>query len=115
MAAIKSGGGYRVLEERYRRWTLGSVEKIAKEMVSEQSSEIDIRILGWTVSYTIHSLGYSGTSVLCGMNWPKKQGTIRGFQDFTSDFSVIFAMFTSPCIKAPLRAHGSRWDPPAAR
>ena len=38
------------LKERYHRWMLGSVEKIAEETASEQSSEIDIRILGWTMS-----------------------------------------------------------------
>ena len=41
---------YRELKEHYRRWMLGSVEKIAEETASEQSSEIDIRILGWTMS-----------------------------------------------------------------
>jgi hypothetical protein len=38
------------LRERYRGWMLGGVERKAKETVSERSSEIDGRILGWTVS-----------------------------------------------------------------
>ena len=33
-----------------RRWMSGGVEKKAEETVSEQSSEIDVRILGWTIS-----------------------------------------------------------------
>jgi hypothetical protein len=34
----------------YRGWMLGGVEKAAEEMASERSSEIDGRILGWTIS-----------------------------------------------------------------
>jgi hypothetical protein len=36
--------------DRYRHWMLGGVEKIAEEAASERSSEIDVRILGWTIS-----------------------------------------------------------------
>ena len=34
---------------RFSRWMLGSVEKKAEETASEQSSDIDVRILGWTI------------------------------------------------------------------
>ncbi|KAF8484504.1 hypothetical protein DFH94DRAFT_842406 [Russula ochroleuca] len=34
----------------YRGWMLGGLEKAAEEMASERSSEIDVRILGWTIS-----------------------------------------------------------------
>jgi hypothetical protein len=37
------------LRNRYRRWMLGGVEKAAEEVASERSSEIDGRILGWTI------------------------------------------------------------------
>ena len=48
---------YRDLRERYRRWMLGGVEKRVEETVLEQSSEIDIRILSWTIS----ALGNDGS------------------------------------------------------
>jgi hypothetical protein len=35
---------------RFSRWMLGGVEKKAEKTAEEQSSEIDIRILGWTIS-----------------------------------------------------------------
>jgi hypothetical protein len=38
------------LRGRYRRWMFGGVEKAAEETVLERSSEIDMRILDWTVS-----------------------------------------------------------------
>jgi hypothetical protein len=38
------------LRDRYRGWMLGGVEKRAEETVEEQSSEIDVGILGWTIS-----------------------------------------------------------------
>ena len=38
------------MRDRYRGWMLGGVEKEAEETASEQSSEIDVRILGWTIS-----------------------------------------------------------------
>jgi hypothetical protein len=38
------------LRDRYRGWILGGLERKAEETVSEQSSEIDGRILGWTIS-----------------------------------------------------------------
>ena len=38
------------LREHYRGWMLGGVEKVAEETVSEQSSKIDVRILGWTIN-----------------------------------------------------------------
>ena len=41
---------YDDLKGRYRGWMLGGVEKKAEEMASERSSEIDVRILGWTIS-----------------------------------------------------------------
>ena len=40
---------YRELCIHYRGWMLGGVEKAAEEVVSKRSSEIDRRILGWTV------------------------------------------------------------------
>jgi hypothetical protein len=49
-------GGYRTwdhyddLKDRYRGWMLGGVEKKAEETASERSSEIDVRILSWTIS-----------------------------------------------------------------
>jgi hypothetical protein len=39
-----------IWHRRFSRWMLGSVEKRAEETASEQSSEIDVRILGWTIS-----------------------------------------------------------------
>ena len=41
---------YSDLKDRYRGWMLGSVEKAAEEMASERPSEIDGRILGWTIN-----------------------------------------------------------------
>jgi hypothetical protein len=41
---------YRDSRDRYRRWMLGGMEKRVEEMVSEHSSDIDIRILRWTIS-----------------------------------------------------------------
>ena len=38
------------LKLRYRRWVLGGVEKAAEETASKRSSEIDLRILDWTIS-----------------------------------------------------------------
>ena len=38
------------LRNRYQRWALGGVEKAAEETASERSSEIDLRILDWTIS-----------------------------------------------------------------
>ena len=38
------------LKFRYRYWMLGGVEKKAEEKAGERSSEIDVRILGWTIS-----------------------------------------------------------------
>jgi hypothetical protein len=38
------------MERRLNRWKSVSVEKKAEELAEEQSSEIDIRILGWTIS-----------------------------------------------------------------
>ena len=40
---------YHDLSVRYRGWMLGGVEKKAEEMAEEQSSEIDVRILNWTI------------------------------------------------------------------
>ena len=39
----------RALRDRYRGWILGGVEKAAEETAFEQSSEIDARILRWTI------------------------------------------------------------------
>jgi hypothetical protein len=55
LASITFGsyGGHRIrrrLRDRYRGWMLGGVEKAAEDMASERSSEIDVRILGWTIS-----------------------------------------------------------------
>jgi hypothetical protein len=41
---------YHNLRNRYRGWMLGGVEKAAEEIASKRSSEIDGRILGWTIS-----------------------------------------------------------------
>ena len=41
---------YRDLRNHYRDWMLGGVEKAAEEVASKRSSEIDVRILGWTIS-----------------------------------------------------------------
>jgi hypothetical protein len=38
------------MQWRFSRWMSGGVEKRAEEMAEEQSSEIDVRILGWTLS-----------------------------------------------------------------
>jgi hypothetical protein len=38
------------LRNRYRGWMLGGVEKTAEETASEQSSDVDVGILSWTVS-----------------------------------------------------------------
>jgi hypothetical protein len=57
--AFITSGGYgsyetwercRDLRDRYRGWMLGGVEKKAEETASEQSTDIDIRIFGWTIS-----------------------------------------------------------------
>jgi hypothetical protein len=40
---------YHDLMVNYRGWMLGGVEKAAEETVSERSSEIDIRIVDWTI------------------------------------------------------------------
>ena len=48
---------YRNSRDRYRRWMLGGVEKGVEETVSEQSSELDIHILRWTIS----ALGNDGS------------------------------------------------------
>ena len=40
---------YRKSRDRYRGWMLGGVEQAAEELVEERSSEIDGRILGWTI------------------------------------------------------------------
>jgi len=37
------------LRNRYRRWILGGIEKAAEETTSERASEIDCRIVEWTV------------------------------------------------------------------
>ena len=53
---IDSYGGYGTqeryddLRDRYRDWMLGGMEKTAEETASEQSSKIDVHILGWTIS-----------------------------------------------------------------
>lgn len=39
----------RDLRDRYRGWILGGVEQAAEETASKQSSEIDARILRWTI------------------------------------------------------------------
>lgn len=41
---------YNALRNRSRDWMLGGMEKTAEEAASERSSEIDVRILGWTIS-----------------------------------------------------------------
>ena len=38
------------IQWRFSRWMSGGVEKRAEEIVEEQSSGIDVRILGWTLS-----------------------------------------------------------------
>jgi Family of unknown function (DUF6535) len=43
-------GRREILRTRYRGWMSGGVEKAAEEVVSKRSSEIDVRILGWTIS-----------------------------------------------------------------
>jgi len=40
---------FRKLRDRYRGWISGGVEKAAEEATSKRSSEIDIRILDWTL------------------------------------------------------------------
>jgi Family of unknown function (DUF6535) len=37
------------LRDRYRRWILGGIEKAAEEITSERTSEINCRIVDWTV------------------------------------------------------------------
>ena len=39
-----------LLRDRFRGWMLGGVEKKAEEMALGRSSEIDVQILGWTIS-----------------------------------------------------------------
>ena len=41
---------HNIWHRRFSRRMLGSVEKKAEEMAEEQSLEIDVRILGWTIS-----------------------------------------------------------------
>ena len=43
-------GPREVLRIRYRGWMSGGMEMAAEEVVSKRSSEIDVRILGWTIS-----------------------------------------------------------------
>ena len=43
-------GPREALRIRYRGWMSGGVEMAAEEVVSKRSSEIDVRILGWTIS-----------------------------------------------------------------
>ena len=50
LAFIIGGNTCCDLRDRYRGWMLGGVEKAAEELALEHSSEIDVRILGWTVS-----------------------------------------------------------------
>ena len=38
------------LQDRYGGWVSGGMEKLAEEMASEQSPEIDVDILDWTIS-----------------------------------------------------------------
>jgi Family of unknown function (DUF6535) len=40
---------FRTLKIRYHGWMLGGIRKAAEETISERSSEIDIRIFGWTI------------------------------------------------------------------
>ena len=49
-SSYRTSMGYRNLRDRYRRWMLGGVEKIAEETASEPSSDLDIEILDWTIS-----------------------------------------------------------------
>ncbi|KAH9991181.1 hypothetical protein BJV77DRAFT_963013 [Russula vinacea] len=49
-SSYRTSMGYRNLRDRYRRWMLGGVEKIAEETASEPSSDLDIGILDWTIS-----------------------------------------------------------------
>ena len=42
--------GYKTWDRHLSRWMSGGVEKKAEETADEQSSEIDVRILGWTIS-----------------------------------------------------------------
>ena len=41
---------FHLLMMHNRRWMLGGVEKKAEDMAEEQSSKIDVGILGWTIS-----------------------------------------------------------------
>ena len=56
LASITSSGydqlweRYADLRDRHRDWMSGGVEKAAEDMASERSSEIDLHILGWTIS-----------------------------------------------------------------
>ncbi|KAH9989146.1 hypothetical protein BJV77DRAFT_699077 [Russula vinacea] len=47
--ALESWRRFSKLMDRYHGWMSGGVEKAAEEMVSERSSEIDIRIFDWTI------------------------------------------------------------------
>jgi hypothetical protein len=49
ITVFKSWQRLRALRDRYRGWILGGVEKAAEETASEQLSEIDARILRWTI------------------------------------------------------------------
>ena len=42
--------GYKTWRRHSRRWMSGGVGKLAEETASKHSSEIDVRILGWTIS-----------------------------------------------------------------
>jgi Family of unknown function (DUF6535) len=50
ICSYETGKRYRDTRNHYRGRMLGSVEKAAEEVVSNRSSEIDVRILGWTIS-----------------------------------------------------------------
>jgi Family of unknown function (DUF6535) len=44
-----SRGHFSKLKDRYHGWMSGGVEKAVEELVSERSSDIDIRIFDWTI------------------------------------------------------------------
>ena len=48
--SYETWGRYCDLRDRFRCWMLGGVEKKAEESASEQSLDIDVGILGWTIS-----------------------------------------------------------------
>jgi Family of unknown function (DUF6535) len=50
LSFVRSGrGNFRDLKNRYREWVLGGVERAAEDIVSDQSSKVNDRVMEWTI------------------------------------------------------------------